>query len=98
MEIDVPSTSQASSDTPKEDESASNTFEDDPEGDQALAEAVDAHEFLARDGKGMLEFEKQMFLDVLHSDVLVVCARYYSKHLFSKKIRTFVFFLQRNYI
>lgn len=43
--------------------------------DQELANLVDAEEFIAEKGVGMLEYEKQMFLDVLHSDALVVCAK-----------------------
>lgn len=43
--------------------------------DQELANLVDAEEFIAEKGVRMLEYEKQMFLDVLHSDALVVCAK-----------------------
>lgn len=43
--------------------------------DKELANLVDAEEFIAENGVRMLEYEKQMFLDVLHSDALVVCAK-----------------------
>lgn len=43
--------------------------------DNELANLVDAEEFIAEKGVRMLEYEKQMFLDVLHSDALVVCAK-----------------------
>ncbi|KAL9692207.1 hypothetical protein quinque_000023, partial [Culex quinquefasciatus] len=43
--------------------------------DQALGELVDAEEFLASHGVSMLEYERQMFFDVLHSDGLTVCAK-----------------------
>ncbi|XP_055640284.1 DNA repair endonuclease XPF [Toxorhynchites rutilus septentrionalis] len=43
--------------------------------EQELSELVDAEEFLASQGIPMLEYERQMFLDLLHSDGLVVCAK-----------------------
>lgn len=43
--------------------------------DSALGELVDAEEFLASEGVSMLEYERQMFFDLLHSDGLVVCAK-----------------------
>lgn len=43
--------------------------------DHALGELVDAEEFLASEGVSMLEYERQMFFDLLHSDALVVCAK-----------------------
>lgn len=43
--------------------------------DHALGELVDAEEFLAAEGVSMLEYERQMFFDLLHSDALVVCAK-----------------------
>uniref|UniRef100_A0A336MFC1 DNA repair endonuclease XPF n=1 Tax=Culicoides sonorensis TaxID=179676 RepID=A0A336MFC1_CULSO len=47
---------------------------EDPD-DRELADLMDAEEFIAQSNVRMLEFEKQMFLDVLHSDALVVCAK-----------------------
>lgn len=43
--------------------------------EQTLSELVNAEEFLASQGFSMLEFERQMFFDLLHSDGLVVCAK-----------------------
>ncbi|XP_053670214.1 DNA repair endonuclease XPF [Anopheles nili] len=43
--------------------------------DTALTQLVDAEEFLASEGVALLEYEKQMFFDLLHSDALVVCAK-----------------------
>lgn len=43
--------------------------------ESALGELVDAEEFLASEGVSMLEYERQMFFDLLHSDGLVVCAK-----------------------
>ncbi|XP_062565744.1 DNA repair endonuclease XPF [Armigeres subalbatus] len=41
----------------------------------ALGELVDAEEFLASEGAPMLEYERQMFFDLLHSDGLMICAK-----------------------
>ncbi|XP_055603045.1 DNA repair endonuclease XPF [Uranotaenia lowii] len=43
--------------------------------EQTLGELVDAEEFLASQGVSMLEYERQMFFDLIHSDGLVVCAK-----------------------
>uniref|UniRef100_A0A182P284 DNA repair endonuclease XPF n=1 Tax=Anopheles epiroticus TaxID=199890 RepID=A0A182P284_9DIPT len=43
--------------------------------DRTLTQLVDAEEFLATEGVPLLEYEKQMFLDLLHTDALVVCAK-----------------------
>ncbi|XP_052888719.1 DNA repair endonuclease XPF [Anopheles moucheti] len=43
--------------------------------DEALTEMVNAEEFLASEGVPLLEYEKQMFFDLLHTDALVVCAK-----------------------
>uniref|UniRef100_A0A182QSS3 DNA repair endonuclease XPF n=1 Tax=Anopheles farauti TaxID=69004 RepID=A0A182QSS3_9DIPT len=43
--------------------------------EKALTEQVDAEEFLASEGVPLLEYEKQMFFDLLHTDALVVCAK-----------------------
>uniref|UniRef100_A0AAG5CVB2 DNA repair endonuclease XPF n=1 Tax=Anopheles atroparvus TaxID=41427 RepID=A0AAG5CVB2_ANOAO len=43
--------------------------------DATLTQVVDAEEFLASEGVPLLEYEKQMFLDLLHTDALVVCAK-----------------------
>lgn len=43
--------------------------------DKTLTQLVDAEEFLATEGVPLLEYEKQMFLDLLHTDALVVCAK-----------------------
>uniref|UniRef100_A0A182W0P9 DNA repair endonuclease XPF n=1 Tax=Anopheles minimus TaxID=112268 RepID=A0A182W0P9_9DIPT len=43
--------------------------------DEALTQLVNAEEFLASEGVPLLEFEKQMFFDLLHTDALVVCAK-----------------------
>lgn len=51
-------------------------METNEEEDRELAQLVDAEEFISQKGIRMLEYEKQMFLDVLHSDALVVCAKY----------------------
>ncbi|XP_058821611.1 DNA repair endonuclease XPF [Topomyia yanbarensis] len=47
----------------------------DAKDDEALGELVDAEEFLASHGVAMLEYERQMFFDLMHSDGLVVCAK-----------------------
>uniref|UniRef100_A0A182T1M7 DNA repair endonuclease XPF n=1 Tax=Anopheles maculatus TaxID=74869 RepID=A0A182T1M7_9DIPT len=43
--------------------------------DEALTQLVNAEEFLASEGVPLLEYEKQMFFDLLHTDALVVCAK-----------------------
>uniref|UniRef100_A0A182N786 DNA repair endonuclease XPF n=1 Tax=Anopheles dirus TaxID=7168 RepID=A0A182N786_9DIPT len=43
--------------------------------EKVLTEQVDAEEFLASEGVPLLEYEKQMFFDLLHTDALVVCAK-----------------------
>ncbi|XP_058116303.1 DNA repair endonuclease XPF isoform X2 [Anopheles coustani] len=43
--------------------------------DATLTQLVDAEEFLATEGVPLLEYEKQMFLDLLLTDALVVCAK-----------------------
>uniref|UniRef100_A0A182K9T2 DNA repair endonuclease XPF n=1 Tax=Anopheles christyi TaxID=43041 RepID=A0A182K9T2_9DIPT len=43
--------------------------------DRNLTQLVDAEEFLATEGVPLLDYEKQMFLDLLHTDALVVCAK-----------------------
>ncbi|XP_035780009.1 DNA repair endonuclease XPF-like [Anopheles albimanus] len=43
--------------------------------DRILTQQVDAEEFLASEGIALLEYEKQMFFDLLHTDALVVCAK-----------------------
>ncbi|XP_053658492.1 DNA repair endonuclease XPF [Anopheles marshallii] len=43
--------------------------------DEALTELVNAEEFLASEGVPLLDYEKQMFFDLLHTDALVVCAK-----------------------
>ncbi|XP_055541301.1 DNA repair endonuclease XPF [Wyeomyia smithii] len=43
--------------------------------EQALGELMNAEEFLAVHSIAMLEYERQMFFDLLHADGLVVCAK-----------------------
>uniref|UniRef100_A0A182Y440 DNA repair endonuclease XPF n=1 Tax=Anopheles stephensi TaxID=30069 RepID=A0A182Y440_ANOST len=43
--------------------------------DEALTQLVNAEEFLASEGVPLLEYERQMFFDLLHADALVVCAK-----------------------
>lgn len=45
------------------------------EEDAYMTELLDAEEFINQKGVRMLEYEKQMFLDMLYSDALCVCAR-----------------------
>uniref|UniRef100_A0A182R4N6 DNA repair endonuclease XPF n=1 Tax=Anopheles funestus TaxID=62324 RepID=A0A182R4N6_ANOFN len=54
----------------QEEKAAQETKEDD-----ALTQLVNAEEFLASEGVPLLEYEKQMFFDLLHTDALVVCAK-----------------------
>lgn len=43
--------------------------------DKELEEAADAEAFIQNHAIKMVEYEKQMFLDALHSDALIVCAK-----------------------
>jgi len=43
--------------------------------DNDLTKLLDIEEFLDIYGISMLEYEKQMFLDIMYSDALVVCAK-----------------------
>jgi DNA excision repair protein ERCC-4 len=43
--------------------------------DHDMGELVDAEEYLERNASSLMEYEKQMFLDTLHADGLVVCAK-----------------------
>lgn len=43
--------------------------------DQILCEIINAEEYLENKGAGLLEYEKQIFLDMVHSDALCVCAK-----------------------
>jgi len=61
-EDDIPSTSKG--------ENKSNICEDDD-----LANVATAEEYLIRKKINFLEYEKQMFLDMINSDGLVVCAK-----------------------
>lgn len=74
--METPSTSTENDDEQFERSQSSVTeMETNDADDQELANLVDAEEFIAQKGVRMLEYEKQMFLDVLHSDALVVCAK-----------------------
>lgn len=53
---------------------------DDKDGEEdelerKMCEAVGAEEFLDKSGVYMLPFQKQIFLDLVYSDALVVCAK-----------------------
>lgn len=43
--------------------------------EKKMCEVVGAEEFLDKDGVYMLPFQKQIFLDLVYSDALVVCAK-----------------------
>lgn len=43
--------------------------------DKEMNDALDADNFIQNYAVKMLEYEKQMFLDALHSDALIVCAK-----------------------
>lgn len=74
--METPSTSTENDDEQFERSQSSVTEMETNDADgQELANLVDAEEFIAQKGVRMLEYEKQMFLDVLHSDALVVCAK-----------------------
>lgn len=45
------------------------------EEDQLMADVATAENFIENHAVKMLEYEKQMFLDALHSDALIVCAK-----------------------
>jgi hypothetical protein len=42
---------------------------------QEPSEQIDIEEYMEKNAGSLLEYEKQMFLDTLHSDALVVCAK-----------------------
>ncbi len=44
--------------------------------ERKMCEAVGAEEFLDKSGVYMLPYQKQIFLDLVYSDALVVCAKY----------------------
>lgn len=44
--------------------------------EKKMCEAVGAEEFLDKSGVPMLPYQKQIFLDLVYSDALVVCAKY----------------------
>lgn len=44
--------------------------------DEDLANMVTAEEYLMRKNIVLLNYEKQMFLDLVHADGLIVCAKY----------------------
>lgn len=43
--------------------------------DEDLANIVTAEEYLMRKDVVLLDYEKQMFLDMVHADALMVCAK-----------------------
>lgn len=43
--------------------------------DEDLANIVTAEEYLMRKDVVLLDFEKQMFLDMVHADALMVCGK-----------------------
>lgn len=43
--------------------------------DEDLANIVTAEEYLMRKDVILLDYEKQMFLDMVHADALMVCAK-----------------------
>lgn len=43
--------------------------------EKKMCEVVGAEEFLDKDGVYMLPYQKQIFLDLVYSDALVVCAK-----------------------
>lgn len=63
-----PSTSTVNTDNKDEEHT-----EDDLE--KKMCEVVGAEEFLDKSGVYMLPYEKQIFLDLVYSDALVVCAK-----------------------
>jgi hypothetical protein len=56
------------SETPK---TSTNDQKDDPNP----SELIDIDEYIEKNAGSLLEYEKQMFLDTLHSDALVVSAK-----------------------
>lgn len=44
--------------------------------EKRMCEVVGAEEFLDKHGVYMLPYQKQIFLDLVYSDALVVCAKY----------------------
>lgn len=49
--------------------------------DEDLANIVTAEEYLMRKDVVLLDYEKQMFLDTVHADALMVCAKYVWKNI-----------------
>lgn len=45
--------------------------------DAELANAATAEEYLDKHGDILLDYERQMFLDLIHHDGLLITARYY---------------------
>ena len=54
------------------------------EEENYLSEAVSAEEFLEKKGFGMLPYQKQMFLDMIYSDGLLVCAKYFIENIITR--------------
>lgn len=52
-----------------------NKDEEDLDFEKKMCEAVGAEEFLDKSGVYMLPYQKQIFLDLVYSDALVVCAK-----------------------
>lgn len=48
---------------------------DEPQIDKELASLLDAEEYIQKHGERMNEYEKQMFIDMLYSDGIVVCGK-----------------------
>lgn len=67
-----PSTSSSSFNVQNSD---SKDEESELELEKKMCEAVGAEEFLDKSGVYMLPFQKQIFLDLVYSDALVVCAK-----------------------
>lgn len=44
--------------------------------EKKMCEVVGAEEYLDKSGVSMLPYQKQIFLDLVYSDALVVCAKY----------------------
>lgn len=67
-----PSTSSSSFNVQNSD---SKDEESELELEKKMCEAVGAEEFLDKSGVYMLPYQKQIFLDLVYSDALVVCAK-----------------------
>lgn len=52
-----------------------NDNEEENELERKMCEVVGAEEFLDNSGVYMLPYQKQIFLDLVYSDALVVCAK-----------------------